>query len=190
MSNGEIDRLQVNQLTERYGGLARSAVYKRLKDLGIKAESIGNKAYVNAEQLALLDELHEFLQSGKNRSAAEFIDMKGLKKPDDFEDEPSPGLSFGQPSDIVQLVTAIAAQLTNKLQPAAPARDPMAYFEVLERAAQNGWELKTSEVAYLLDVSIEEIEQCADRFNDAGFIFTQAGYRQNRRSWKVSKPLK
>jgi hypothetical protein len=190
MSNGEIDRIQVNQLMDRYGGLARSAVYKRLKDLGIKPEGIGNKSYINAEQLALMDELHHFLQSGKNRSAAEFLDMKGLKKPDELDDDLSSGLSLGQPSDIVQLVAAIAAQFANKLQPAAPARDPMAYFEVLERAAQSGWELKTSEVAYLLDVSIEEIEQCADRFNDAGFIFTQAGYRQNRRSWKVSKPLK
>jgi len=43
MSDGNIDRILVNHLSDRYQ-LARSAVYKRMSDLGIEREKIGNRA--------------------------------------------------------------------------------------------------------------------------------------------------
>ena len=45
----EIDRIPVSQLPSRYG-IARSAVYTRLKDLQIEPLKEGRKAYVNDEQ--------------------------------------------------------------------------------------------------------------------------------------------
>jgi hypothetical protein len=186
MSSGEIDRLPVNQLTERYR-LVRSAVYTRLDALGIKPERVGNKAYVNARQLSLLDELHQFIQSGG--TTAEFLESRGIQK----EEEPSnlsTGLSTGQP-DIVQLVAAIAAQFASKLQPPAPEPDPFAYFETLERAARHGWLLSTSELAYLLDLLPSEIQQYGDHFSEAGFSFIKAGYRAGGEvAWRVSKLVK
>ncbi|MBD3882615.1 hypothetical protein IFO70_12665 [Phormidium tenue FACHB-886] len=187
MSRGEIDRLPVNQLTQRYG-LVRSAVYTRLDALGIKPERIGNKSYVNSQQLQLLDDLHQFIQAGG--TTAEFLERRGIQRTEESSSTPSFGLSTGQP-DIVKLVTAIAAEFAARFQPPTPEPDPMAYFEALERAAANGWLLRTSEIAYLLDLTPSEIAQYGDRFFEAGFTFTRAGYRaKGEVAWKVSKPVK
>jgi hypothetical protein len=186
MSRGEVDRILVSQLMGRYD-LVKSAVYTRLEILGIKPEKVGIRSYVNAEQLALLDEFHMFIQKGGNK--AEFLEMKGMqKKADPDEDfESSSGLSTVQP-DMVQLVTAIAAQIAAKIQPVTPEPDPLAYYKALEEAVKHGWQLKTSEIAYLLDLTPGEIKGYGDRFTEAGFVFTQAGYRSKGEiAWKVTK---
>lgn len=187
MSNGEIDRLQVNQLIERYD-LARSAVYKRLEALSIKTEKIGNKAYINAEQLRLLDELHQFIQSGGN--TAEFLEMRGIQKVEESP-ELSLGLSTLQPNDLVQLVAAIAAEVASRSQPPTSEPDFLVYFEKLENAYRNGWLLSTLEVAELLNLSPSEIREYGDRFSEAGFTFTREGFRAGGEvAWRVSKPIK
>lgn len=181
----EIDRIPVNQLPERYD-LARSALYKRLEALNIKPERIGNKAYVNAEQLRLLDDLHRFVQQGGTN--AEFRERHGLGKAED-DLELSTGLSTVQPG-LVQLITTIASEVAARLQPQAPA-DPFEYLKVLEQAYQNGWLLRTSELAYLLDLSPTLIQQYGESFSEAGFVFTRAGYRAGGEiAWKVAKRLK
>ena len=128
MSGGNIDRIPVNQLSDRYK-LARSAVYKRMGDLGIEREKIGNRAYVSADQVALLDELHSFIGVGGN--VAEFIARKGLDKPNAQSNDSSgqsSGLALDQ-SDMVKLVSAIAAEMANSLQPALSAPvDQLAYW--------------------------------------------------------------
>ena len=58
-----IDRIPVSQLPSRYG-IARSAIYTRLKDLQIEPIKEGRKAYVNSKQLHLLDDLHEHISRG------------------------------------------------------------------------------------------------------------------------------
>jgi hypothetical protein len=187
MSNGEIDRLPVSQLTDRYN-LVRSAVYSRLDALGIKTERVGNKAYVNAQQIQLLDDLHAFINAGG--TTAEFCESRGIQKPEDPPTEPSSGLSAVQP-DFARLVAAIASEIASRFQPTTPEPDPFSYFEVLERAYQNGWLLSTSELADLLDLLPSEMRQYGDRFAEAGFVFTKAGYRSGGEvAWKVSKPVK
>ncbi|MGD1865772.1 MAG: hypothetical protein ACFB0D_14570 [Phormidesmis sp.] len=64
----------VVDLLDRYK-LGRSVIYKRLKDLGIKPKKISVRTYVNAEQLKLLDSLHEFIQGGG--TTAEFLFHRG-----------------------------------------------------------------------------------------------------------------
>lgn len=185
MGNGNVDRLPVGQLSARYN-LVRSAIYNRLDALGIKPERVGNKSYVNAEQLRLLDDLHQFIQAGGN--TAEFIEMRGIRKGQEPPEELSSGLSLNQP-DIFKLVAAIASEIASRLQPPMPDPDPLAYFETLERAARNGWLLRTSEVAYLLDMPPSTIREYGDRFSEAGFVFTKAGYRApGEVAWRVSKP--
>ncbi|MCL6434703.1 MAG: hypothetical protein K6T90_10920 [Leptolyngbyaceae cyanobacterium HOT.MB2.61] len=187
MSDSEIDRLQVSQLPERYN-LARSAVYTRLEALGIKPEKVGNKAYINAEQLKLLDELHEFIQTG--RSTAEFLEMKGIQRGEEEPSGMSSGLSNVQP-DMIQLIAAIAGEVAARLQPAPTETDPFAYYEILEKACRNGWLLSTSELANLLDLLPSEIREYGDSFSEAGFVFTRAGYRVGGEvAWRVSKPVK
>ena len=60
----------VRDLAARYK-LTRSVIYKRMKDLGISPRKIGVKAYINDDQLALLDAHHEFIQGGG--TTAEFL---------------------------------------------------------------------------------------------------------------------
>lgn len=189
MNNGEIDRLPVSLLSERYG-IVRSAVYTRLDALGIKPQKVGNKAFVTAEQIKVLDELHQVIERGG--TTAEFLENRGLGKSESRTEEESglsTGLSIGQSSDLVQLVTAIASIISQNQLPTPPP-DRLAYFRDLEEAAQNGWILKTSEVAYLLDILPSEIQQYGDTFSDAGFVFTRSGYRAGEVAWRVSKPVK
>lgn len=190
MDGGNVDRIPVNQLSDRYR-LARSAVYKRMADLGIEREKIGNRAYVNAEQVALLDELHEFIQIGGN--VAEFITRKGLDvgnnqstaNSDDSSDSAS-ALALSQ-SDMVKLISAIAAEMSAQLRPTVPV-DPLAYYDFLERAANNGWKLRTSELAELLKLKSDEINGYGQTFFEAGFVFNRSGYRSGGEvAWRVSK---
>jgi hypothetical protein len=200
MDDNSLDRLPVSQLPDRYR-LARSAVYNRMEALGIETEKVGNKAYVNANQLRLLDNLHEFIQAGG--TTAEFIDSRGLQRRRDSgrdsgrENNGASGLSIGSSTgqsggqlDISQFFSALS-DFASKLQPARPEPDRLAYFEKLERAAETGWLLRTSEIADLLNLSVAEMQLYGDRFSEAGFVFTKAGYRAGGEiAWRVSKPLR
>ncbi|MDG2618010.1 hypothetical protein P7L53_17355 [Thermoleptolyngbya sichuanensis XZ-Cy5] len=181
MNGGEIDRIPVNQLMQRYG-LVKSAVYKRLNDLGIDPQKVGNKSFVNAEQLRLLDDLHQFIKSGG--TMPEFLESRGIQPAQNSSSGDSSGLSNIQP-DAIDLVLVIADQVANRLQ---PPQDPLAYYQKLEDAARNGWLMRTSEIADLLDLSISEMQYYGDCFSEAGFTFTKSGYRAGgETAWKVSK---
>jgi hypothetical protein len=190
MASGEIDRIQVSQLVARYD-LARSAVYKRMEDLGIVTIKVGNKAFIDADQLQQLDNLHLHIQGGGN--TAEFLEMRGKRRPKD----PRPDAKGSAPDSAKESTDLTAGQsdlfsLFNRmlpwLQPAAPEPDPLDYYEKLEKACRNGWELKTSEIADLLDIPPSEIRMYGDRFQEAGFVFTRSGFRSGREiAWKVSK---
>lgn len=193
MSGGDIDRIPVNQLSDRYK-LARSAMYKRMSDLGIEREKIGNRAYVSAEQVELLDELHSFIGIGGN--VAEFIARKGLDKPNKQASGESAGQASGQSSglalnqaDLMKIVSAIAAEMVTSIQPAlSPPADPLAYYERLEKAASGGWKMRTSEIADLLKLSPREINSYGQTFYEAGFVFNRAGFRSGgETAWVISK---
>ena len=183
MSDGNVDRIPVNQLISRYG-LARSAVYKRMKDLDISREKIGNRAYINADQLAEMDALHEFIKMGGNM--AEFLARRGGSSDQsdiDFDESDSSELAFNS-SDMMKLMTVFAEELVNKLQPV----DPLAYYESLESAARKGWKLRTSELCHLLKLSEKEIESYGQTFYEAGFEFNRSGFRSGgEAAWRVTK---
>lgn len=184
MNGGEIDRLPVNQLSQRYD-LARSAVYTRMDALGIKTEKIGNKAYINSAQLRLMDELHRFIQAGGN--TAEFVAMRGIRQNGQPPPSVSGGLSTLQP-DLGGLISAVVSEVMSRIQPSQPEPHPLEYFEFLEKAVRNGWEFSTSELARLLQLSPNEIQRYGDRFQDAGFVFTKVGFRSHgEAAWRVTK---
>lgn len=182
MSSGDIDRIPVAQLPQRYS-LARSAVYTRMDALKIKPERVGNRAYVNAAQVKLLDELHYFIQRGGN--TAEFLAMRG-KLPAAEPPSDSSDLTI-TPDNLMGLIRAIASELANQFKPALPEADPVSHLEKLEQAFKNDWLLSTAEIASLLDISPSQFQHY-DRFQDAGFVFTRAGYRMGGDlAWRVSK---
>ena len=75
MDTSNLDRLPVSQLTSRYD-ISRTSLYKRLSDLNIKPHTIGSKADVDADQLSLLDKLHDHLKAG--HQTAEFLEVVQL----------------------------------------------------------------------------------------------------------------
>ena len=186
MSDDKVDRIPVSQLITRYN-LARSAVYKRLKDLGITREKIGNRAYINAEQLAQMDALHEFIQLGGN--IAEFNARRGIKEDaeesDDVSSDPtdSSGLALSN-SDMLKLMQAFAAELAAQIRP----NNLLGYYESLESAAGKGWQLRTSELSNLLKLTEKEIESYGQTFYEAGFTFNRVGFRSGgEAAWRVTK---
>jgi hypothetical protein len=191
MNSGEIDRFPVNQLEGRYN-LARSAVYKRMEQLGIVPERLGKRAYITAPQLYLMDELHSFINQGG--SAAEFVEARGLRQrpkgngssPGQGANGPSSSLA-NNPGDLGSFISAIVSEVVTRIGGVSEP-DPLQYFDRLESAARNSWLLSTSEIAGLLDLSPREIEDQGDSFFEAGFIFSRSGYRKNGEiAWRVTK---
>ncbi len=190
MNSGEIDQFPVSQLQSRYD-LARSAVYKRMEQLGIAPKRVGKRSHISGQQLRLMDELHVFVKQGG--SAAEFVEARGLqKKPGNSGNGQSGGGSAlaTTANDFGGLISAIVSEVVSRVGLGAEP-DPLKYFETLENAARNGWLPSTSELAELIDLSPKEIESYGDRFSEAGFVFSRAGYRKNGEiAWKVAKRLK
>ena len=146
LSDRQIDNFPVSQLQSRYS-IGKQAVYNRLDALDIKPFKEGNRSYITADQLRLLDELHQHIAAGgtmadfsaKKDSPADTVDIVSSQL--DTVDKPilSPvAANFGE------LVKAIATAI----QPA----DPLHYMDVLERAAEKGWLLTTKEVRQLISV--------------------------------------
>ena len=186
----EIDRLPLSQLPGRYG-IARSALYTRLKDLQIEPIKEGKKAYIDAPSLQLLDELHEHIQQGGTTN--EFLKQTaskstGQSRTDDRTQQESlivqdsPGQITLQPSGLVSLVEAIVKRLLPK------TGSRLSYLRELEEACEKGWLLSTSELADLLGLSAKTLAAYGQHFEDAGFVFTRAGTRKGGEiAWAIDK---
>jgi DNA-binding transcriptional regulator YhcF (GntR family) len=181
----EIDRIPISQLPSRYG-IARSAIYTRLKDLQIEPVKSGRKAFVNAQQLQLLDKLHEHISKGGVTS--DFLKQQqqqntSVSNTEDFSAlvQDSPVQMTGlQPSALVAMVSAIVQRLI--------PHHPLDYLQALESAYEKGWLLSTSELADLLKLSPKTIASYGLSFEDAGFVFTRCGKRKRGEiAWKVEK---
>jgi hypothetical protein len=185
----EIDLIPVSQLPSRYG-IARSALYTRLKDLKIEPEKQGKKAFVNAFQLQQLDALHSHIQKGG--TTGEFL--KQQLSPGQLATQDSPGQSSAvvqdSPGQITTSTTAalvtVVEAIVKRLMP-APSR--LSYLRELEEAYSQGWLLSTSELADLLGLTPGTITDYGEEFSDAGFTFTRAGKRKGGEiAWRVGKP--
>jgi DNA-binding transcriptional regulator YhcF (GntR family) len=176
----EIDRIPITQLPSRYG-IARSNLYTRLKDLGIEPEKMGKKAFVNAEQLQLLDALHEHIQKGG--TTGEFLkSLNGATSDRALVTSPNEQNPLFQPNTLVAVVEAIV----KRLLPNTGSR--LSYLRELEEAYEKGWLLSTSEVADLLGLSPKTIAAYGQEFFDAGFVFTRAGTRKGGEiAWAIDK---
>ena len=190
MNTGNIDRFPVAQLPDRYT-LARSAVYKRLEVLGIQSLKIGNKAFINAEQLALMDDLHAFVKDGGN--AAEFVDMRGLAAQNSNNPAStgqSPGQSPDQSSNLAipgmnQGLMGMLAGFAANMRPSTPADK----YRFLEEAVRKGWRIPSSELAKLFGVKAQDVEQYRQSgFGESGFRFMPNGRSlSGETTWQITK---
>ncbi len=189
----------------------RSNVYNRLEALNIKPEKQRGRAYVNGEQLQLLDALDEHIEKGG--TTAEFVastdsgqveKSSGQQHLSTGQIQKSSGqldLSNGQVgqftiteqhSALAGLIEAIAFRLIPMIaSQLKPAHDPLASLRGLEEAYRNQWLLSTSELAQLLKVSPKTVRGYGEQFEDAGFVFTRAGTRKRGEvAWEISKRQK
>ncbi len=158
----------------------------------IESEKLGKKAYVNAEQLQRLDDLHSHLQKGG--TTGEFLKQRqkkgtGQSKTNNRTDEnealfqnSSGQITLAQPGAIVALVEAVVKRLV----PSSGSR--LSYLRELEEAYEKGWLLSTTEIASLLGFSPKTIREYGKEFEDAGFVFTRVGTRKRGEiAWAIGK---
>ena len=208
MSDTQLDSFPVSELQHRYN-IVRSNVYNRLEALDIKPEKQKGRAYVNGEQLQMLDALDEHIEKGGTTS--EFVALRadsGLVEKSSGQQHLSTGqiqkssgqldLSNGQAgqfpiteqhSALAGFIEALASRLIPMIaSQLKPAHDPLASLRGLEEAYRNQWLLSTSELAQLLKVSPRTVRGYGSPFEDAGFVFTRAGTRKRGEvAWKISK---
>lgn len=194
MSNAQLDSFPVSELQHRYN-IVRSAVYTPLEALDIKPEKQRGRAYVNSEQLQLLDALGKHIEKGG--TTAEFVESLADSGQVDLSSgqiEKSSGQAgqftiTEQQSALAGLIEAIASRLMPIIaSQLKPAHDPLASLRGLEEAYRNQWLLSPSELAQLLKLSPKTVRSYGARFEDAGFAFTRAGTRKRGEvAWKISK---
>jgi hypothetical protein len=149
--------------------------------LQIEPVKSGRKAYVDSQQLQLLDELHEHISKGGVTS--DFLKQQQTSNTENSSALvlDSPGQMTGlQPSALVAMVSAIVHRLL--------PHQPLDYLQALESAYEKGWLLSTSELADLLKLSPKTIASYGLSFEDAGFVFTRCGKRKKGEiAWRVEK---
>ena len=84
MSQAELFDFPIKELPDRYS-IARSAVYVRMKRLNMTPHTQDNRSYINASQLELLDDLHDFLVEDSSRTIDEFLKRNLILKGDKWE---------------------------------------------------------------------------------------------------------
>lgn len=177
-----IDRIQICKLPSRYG-IARSALYTRMKDLNIKPEKEGKQAYISIEQLRQLDALHEHLQRGE--TTAEFLSRTeaewspGQIDLIDIDDIRVSQTSLSQliskilePNQIQLLISAISHLFLAKAQYFEPDINPFKTHLLLSEAASSGCVLSSSEIIAML--KIKKIPRLKEgKFARKGFLFSR-----------------
>ncbi|NEP19417.1 MAG: hypothetical protein F6J97_21420, partial [Leptolyngbya sp. SIO4C1] len=140
---------------------------------------VGRNSFITGAELQLMDELHEFIQRGG--SAAAFKEMRGLNQ--DQAPEPDPSSSGLIPS-----AADFMGMLSSMMGRAQPDKR-LSYLEQLEQACQQNWVISTSDVAELLRVPYETVEQ----YHQTGFINGSFAFRPAGRlvtgelGWQVEK---
>lgn len=178
-----IDEWPLKGLPDRYG-VARSQVFNRIKALGIETTKRNNKAYVNEDQLAMLDDLHQLIQQGKTLEEGAAIVNPSPRPSRETPGQhivPTAGAMVGQSYGTGQL--ELLQALVALAQPQQPPLNPLARFEQLQAIADHDWRPSTKELADILGLS----SLPGPTFERYGFRFTRAGKNGSQTAWKVEK---
>jgi hypothetical protein len=182
MSQAELIDYPIKELPQRYS-IARSAVYVRMKRLNITPHTQGNRSYISASQLELLDDLHDFLVEDSSRTIDEFLRWLSAVELSESRfsstgqlirqqtghiiRQPERGVEYSQGSN--------AAQLRER-------------FEFLERASTRGWLLSTSDLAQLIGLEPTTVVK-HEQLSRWGFTFVKCSERTGREvNWTVKRP--
>ena len=182
MSQAELFDFPIKELPDRYS-IARSAVYVRMKRLNITPHTQGNRSYINASQLELLDDLHDFLVEDSSRTIDEFLKRLSAFEPNQLGFFSKGQLALKQTRHLT--TESVSAIDYNQGTHAAQLRER---FEFLERASAKGWLLSTSDLAQLIGLSPSTVVK-HEHLSRWGFSFVKCTERTGREvNWTVKRP--
>lgn len=159
----QIDSIPANQLPDRYG-IKRSAFYERVALLGLKFEKRSTTAIASADQVGLLDALHDHIRSGQTIESFVSSLPKSESQLATIAENPNQA--------IIALVSAIASM---------QLRDPLAHIEALQKACDMSWLLPSCDLAPLLKLK----RLTGDSITRYGFKCDRVG--RNGREWRIVK---
>ncbi|WP_414528444.1 hypothetical protein [Nodularia chucula] len=191
----EIDPFPVTALQDRYA-IGKQAVYNRLEALDIKPFKQGNKSYVHATDVELLDQLHQHIKDGgkmddfKSPRSVDTMDTPTGQvdisfSPLDRVDTSSltTGQSETAASELIALVEAIAPLAEGIARHLKPS-DPLQHLKALEEAAKAGWILSSTEVEDLIGCK-PKLKEGEQQFVRGSFGFVKSGRVGNQSGWRV-----
>lgn len=179
----QIDLLPVSSLPDRYR-IGKPAVYGRMEKLGITPQKIGRLAYITADELKKLDNLHDHLQSG--RSFNEFIEQNGISS--NGHSLASLSSMNNLPMAMMETMPALIGAILERVQPPAPI-DPLARLRGLQEAYEQGWHLTSKELAGVLGCAPQTITRHS-QIERGGFLINRVGKQAGEITWQVNKPSK
>ena len=186
----EIDNFPVSQLQSRFS-LGKQAVYNRLQQLGIKPFKEGNRSYITADQLQLLDQLHEHINQGG--TMAEFKKSSTVDKaqsPVDIVESPvdivETGMTKSAANNLELMVQVVSTGVEKAIASSVQAKSPLWYMGELKRATDEGWLLTTKEVQELIGVK-PRTTKGSNTYTRGSFSFVKSGKIGGQTAWKVVK---
>ena len=178
----------VAQLMERYD-LVRSQVYARINALKAKNPElapfkIGVKSYVSEKVLGCLDEIHRLIND-EGLTTDEAADIVAGPSETNLE------LTSNKSSNSDTIQTQELFGLTDVSPKEAPIiairralqTEPLARYEMLDKIADRGWRLPTSELTILLGMQT----LTGEAFERYGYRFTCEGKDDTESIWSVEK---
>jgi hypothetical protein len=200
----EIDRFPVKSLMERYN-ITRSVLYNRFKGLGIVPTKFGRQSYVTGEELALLDQLHDYIQAGGYITG--FI--REFKIDDETETLPSEQsierngnnatatrkqngnqlvmqeTVIESPEILERIIETTVSSTVKAIR--ASNEDTLEDLETLQRIADNGWLIPTKRLAQIIDRAPSTLARKPE-VNYCGFRLIRAQQEGNQSLWRVKHP--
>jgi len=186
----EIDNYPVSDLPSRFN-LGKQATYNRMDSLKIKATKTGNRSYITADQLDLLDKLHDHLVNGGLFADFPFCPVETVDKSSGQDsnlttvksDSNNQSLdALDKSTGLVDLIEAIS----KVIEKATPQQSPVWYMSELERVQAHGWMLTTSEIYQLIGVK-PKLAKGSNSYRRGCFVFSKAGKIGNQTAWHCTK---
>lgn len=161
--------LSMEELRDRYG-LGKTALADRLKHCAITAKRTGNRSFVNASQIEVLDSLDRHLKQGRGMTDfhspyAEYVEAE-IRPVQSSSIVPV----FQSPAEAIEIESGDTIERLERL------------LGFLEKASANSWLLPTSIIRELLGSSPRP-----PSWHRFGFVFSPAGTHGNETAWIITK---
>ncbi|NET29504.1 hypothetical protein [Okeania sp. SIO1I7] len=180
--------MKVPELLARYNLNSRAALYNRLKALRMRYKrDENNKAFVNEEQLEVLDMLHQHLMEGGKLS--NFVRNSPVSVISPYNEqltvqssEQISGQSTVQETSSFILLEKLVGAIASNFN----AKSPLKVHQDLAEAEAAGFLLTTNEVEEVVGRKPRKMKG-SDSCQVGGWRFVNVGKAGNKLLWKVQK---